>query len=166
MGRRKGHLFHPIEGGTSHSLLGHGPVFRDFNFSMDESAVAPYEAARDVVVDSAILDGLAAHDGASAWVAQRTTLTQGFVLAGTVVGIFTIIVGVGPRTVPDILYHLGIVGILSWGLLQAARMQPGSSQAARSWPRRAAQVVDFAFSVRLEVGARVQPENEILISIS
>jgi purine nucleosidase len=85
MGRRKGHLFHPIEGGTSHSLLGHGPVFRDFNFSMDESAVAavlaagvpmtlvPYEAARDVVVDSAILDGMAAHDGASAWVAQRAT---------------------------------------------------------------------------------------------
>jgi hypothetical protein len=73
-----------------------------------------------------------------AWTRRAGMVTQGFALAGTVVGIFTIIVGVGPRTVPDILYHLGIVGILSWGLLQAARMQSGSNEAARSWPRRAA----------------------------
>ena len=83
MGRRKGHLFHPIEGGTSHSMLGHGPVFRDFNFAMDEAAAAavvaagipmtlvPYEAARDIAVDSVILDGMEARDGAPAWVAQR-----------------------------------------------------------------------------------------------
>jgi purine nucleosidase len=83
MGRRKGHLFHPIEGGTSHSLLGHGPVFRDFNFAMDEAAatavlaaevpltLVPYEAARDIAIGSMFLDGMVARDGASAWVAQR-----------------------------------------------------------------------------------------------
>jgi inosine-uridine nucleoside N-ribohydrolase len=90
MGRRKGHLFHPIEGGTSHSLLGHGPVFRDFNFSMDEAAATAmlatgvpmtfvtYEAARDIAVDSAILDGMAARDGAPAWVAQRAGQWLGY----------------------------------------------------------------------------------------
>ncbi len=60
VGRRRGHLFHPVEGGTAPSVFGHGPVFRDFNFAKDpEAAIAlldmrlpltlvPYEAARDV----------------------------------------------------------------------------------------------------------------------
>jgi hypothetical protein len=44
---------------------------------------------------------------------------QGFALVLTCVGIFTIIVGVGPRTVGDVVYHIGIVGVLIWGLLTA-----------------------------------------------
>jgi hypothetical protein len=47
---------------------------------------------------------------------------QGFALALTCVGIFTIAVGVGPRTVPDVVYHIGIVAILIWGLREAWRM--------------------------------------------
>ncbi len=46
---------------------------------------------------------------------------QGFALFVTVVGIFTIVVGVGPRTVPDVVYHAAIVAVLSWGLLVAKR---------------------------------------------
>jgi hypothetical protein len=46
---------------------------------------------------------------------------QGFALLGTLVGVFTIAVGVGPRTVPDIVYHIGIVIVLVWGLRVAAR---------------------------------------------
>jgi purine nucleosidase len=38
MGRRPGHLFHPSEGIGRGSLLGHGPVFRDFTFSGDPEA--------------------------------------------------------------------------------------------------------------------------------
>jgi inosine-uridine nucleoside N-ribohydrolase len=83
MGRRKGHLFHPIEGGAARSLLGHGPVFRDFNFSQDEEGatavlamklpmtLVPYEAARKVTLDDAALNTMASHGGAAAWVAQR-----------------------------------------------------------------------------------------------
>jgi hypothetical protein len=41
---------------------------------------------------------------------------QGFALLGTLVGIFTIIVGVGPRTVPDLVYHVAIVIVLVYGL--------------------------------------------------
>jgi inosine-uridine nucleoside N-ribohydrolase len=84
MGRRRGHLFHPVEGGTAHSFLGHGPVFRDLNFVQDEAAAAsvlamrmpttlvPYEAARDVMVRPSVLDGMEARGGAAAWVARRS----------------------------------------------------------------------------------------------
>jgi hypothetical protein len=42
--------------------------------------------------------------------------TQSFALLGTLVGIFTIIVGVGPRTLPDIIYHVAIVIVLATGI--------------------------------------------------
>jgi purine nucleosidase len=83
MGRRKGHVFHPVEGGTAHSFLGHGPVFRDFNFTADETAASlvvsmglpmtlvPYEAARNVVLDPPMLTHLADQGGAAEWVAQQ-----------------------------------------------------------------------------------------------
>lgn len=41
---------------------------------------------------------------------------QAFALLGTLVGIWTIIVGVGPRTLPDIVYHAVIVVALVAGL--------------------------------------------------
>jgi len=46
---------------------------------------------------------------------------QGFALFATLVGILTIVVGVGPRTMPDILYHAGIVVVLIGGLITAKR---------------------------------------------
>lgn len=83
MGRRKGHVFHPVEGGMAHSFLGHGPIFRDFNVTEDEQAAAvvlamglpltliPYEAARDVHLDRSTLKRMEILDGAAGWVAQR-----------------------------------------------------------------------------------------------
>ena len=83
MGRRRGHVFHPIEGATAHSFLGHGPVFRDFNFVQDEAAAAavlamglpvtliPYEVARHITVGPAVLDRMAGQGGATAWIAQQ-----------------------------------------------------------------------------------------------
>jgi inosine-uridine nucleoside N-ribohydrolase len=84
MGRRPGHLFHPAEGAPGAALLGHGPVFRDFNFAQDPDAVAeilswdfpltliPYDAARHVEITREDLDRLAARGGAAAWVAARS----------------------------------------------------------------------------------------------
>jgi phosphatidylserine synthase len=46
---------------------------------------------------------------------------QAFALLGTLVGIFTIVIGVGPRTAPDIAYHIGIVAVLVSGLILAKR---------------------------------------------
>lgn len=86
MGRRKGHVFHPVEGGTARSFFGHGPIFRDFNFTEDEEAatlvvkmglpmtLVPYEAARNVTVNSTILDNMANHGGAAEWVARQAYL--------------------------------------------------------------------------------------------
>ncbi len=48
-------------------------------------------------------------------------VAQAFGLLGTLVGVFTIAIGVGPRTIPDIVYHLTILTVLAWGLVVAAR---------------------------------------------
>ena len=84
MGRRPGHLFHPAEGAPGAMLLGHGPVFSDFNFEQDRDAAArvlatgipftliPYDAARHVELTAADLDRLSARGGAAAWVAERS----------------------------------------------------------------------------------------------
>src|SRR5919108_5192562 len=51
------------------------------------------------------------------WIAPRIrrrigVAAQTFALLGTLVGIFTIAIGIGPRTAPDIAYHIGIVAVL------------------------------------------------------
>jgi hypothetical protein len=51
---------------------------------------------------------------------------QGLALMGTLVGVFMIAVGVGPRTVPDIAYHVLIVIVLTSGLVVAARAPKGA----------------------------------------
>ena len=80
MGRRPGHLFHPAEGARGGAWLGHGPIFRDFNFALDTHAAArvlamslpltlvPYDAARGVAITVADLDRL---DASIPWLVQR-----------------------------------------------------------------------------------------------
>ncbi len=46
-------------------------------------------------------------------------IAQAFALFGTLVGVFTIIIGIGPRTLPDIIYHAVIICLLVWGLIIA-----------------------------------------------
>jgi inosine-uridine nucleoside N-ribohydrolase len=84
MGSQPGHIFHPSEGGTSPVLLGHGPVFRDFNLAEDVAAVRtvlaspvpliliPYEGARHLMMTGPDLDRLESTTGASAWAARRS----------------------------------------------------------------------------------------------
>ena len=55
------------------------------------------------------------------WTRKVGLVGQGFALLGTLVGIFTIAIGVGPRTIPDIAYHLVIIAVLIWGLVVARR---------------------------------------------
>ena len=83
MGRRPGHIFHPSEAGGEGSLLGHGPVFRDFNVIKDPGAarrvvasgislvMVPYEAARQVRLNPTDLDRIAGTGPAGRWVAER-----------------------------------------------------------------------------------------------
>jgi hypothetical protein len=65
-------------------LFGHGPVFTDFNVAQDREAatsvlrlglpttLVPYEAARQVTLRAADLDGIARAGAASAWVVERS----------------------------------------------------------------------------------------------
>jgi hypothetical protein len=46
---------------------------------------------------------------------------QGFALLGTLVGIFTIIVGIGPRTAFDFSLHAIMIALLVSGLIAVAR---------------------------------------------
>ncbi len=81
MGRRPGHIFHPAEGAKGASLLGHGPVFRDFNFAKDDVAAArvvsmhlplvlvPYDAGVNLAINDADLASLSRAGGLSNWLA-------------------------------------------------------------------------------------------------
>jgi len=48
-----------------------------------------------------------------------------FALLGTLVGIFTIVIGIGPRSAFDIALHVGFVASLIAGLLLVARGRVG-----------------------------------------
>ena len=50
------------------------------------------------------------------WANKAAISAHCFAVLGTVVGIFTIVVGVGPRTMPDIIYHACILPLLLCGL--------------------------------------------------
>jgi hypothetical protein len=52
---------------------------------------------------------------------------QGFALLGTLVGAFTIAIGIGPRTFPDIVFHVAILCVLGWGLLVTRRAVPATA---------------------------------------
>jgi len=47
-------------------------------------------------------------------------MAQGFALFGTCVGLISIGLGVGPRTVPDLVFHLSVVTVLIVGLTMTA----------------------------------------------
>jgi hypothetical protein len=57
-------------------------------------------------------------------------VTQAFALLGTLIGAFTIAIGVGPRTAPDIAYHGAILAVLTLGLVIAARAPSDTPQHA------------------------------------
>ena len=54
--------------------------------------------------------------------ARRSALvTQGIALLGTCIGVFVSAIGVGPRTIPDFLYHGIMIVLLLSGVLYARR---------------------------------------------
>ena len=82
------------------------------------------------VIAAVLLAGLA-----TTWLTPAVTrgtglAAQTFALLGTLVGLFTIAIGVGPRTVPDLAYHVSIVAVLIWGLVVAKRTPSGARPSA------------------------------------
>ena len=63
------------------------------------------------------------------WIRPAWTRTLGLVvqlvaLLGTMAGVITIVIGVGPQTGPDIVYHAVLLLLLVWGLLETWRVAP------------------------------------------
>ncbi len=56
------------------------------------------------------------------WTRKAGLAAQAFAFLGTLIGVFTVVIGIGPYTVPDIVYHLAIVTVLVWGLILTDRM--------------------------------------------
>lgn len=73
------------------------------------------------VIGIVLLVGLALTWIRPVWTRAIGLTVQAFALFGTLIGIFTIAIGVGPRTIPDIVYHAVIVTTLMWGLVTAVR---------------------------------------------
>jgi hypothetical protein len=72
------------------------------------------------VIATVLLVGAALIWVRPAWTRRASLAAQGFALLGTLVGIFMIAIGVGPRTAPDIMYHVAIITVLIWGLVSAS----------------------------------------------
>src|SRR5262249_48313127 len=68
-----------------------------------------------------LLVGLAATSIGPGSIRSVGLAAQAFALLGTLVGIFTVAIGVGPRTMPDVLYHVAIIVVLVSGLIVAMR---------------------------------------------
>jgi hypothetical protein len=86
----------------------------------------------ETVIAIVLLAGCALTWGRSSRVRTAVIGAQAFGFFGVCVGLFTIAVGVGPRTVLDVVYHLLILATLAAGFAAAVRLP--SDQAASSEP--------------------------------
>jgi hypothetical protein len=82
------------------------------------------------LISVTLLGGLAVGLLRPAWARSAALVAQGLALLGTLVGMAMIAIGVGPRTIPDVVYHVGIVIVLVWGLTVAQRAAPETRAAA------------------------------------
>jgi hypothetical protein len=82
----------------------------------------PRAGIPESVIASVLLAGLIATWFRPAAIRRFGLAAQGFALAGTFVGLFVIAIGVGPRTVPDIVIHAIMVAELVAGLTVTYRV--------------------------------------------
>ncbi|HUF12147.1 MAG TPA: hypothetical protein VMN78_03530 [Longimicrobiales bacterium] len=75
----------------------------------------------ETVIAVVLLAGLLVGGLKPGWAPRAVVAAQAFALLGTLVGVVTIVIGVGPRTAPDVVYHILMVPILAGGLWLALR---------------------------------------------
>ncbi|ACG74829.1 conserved hypothetical protein [Anaeromyxobacter sp. K] len=84
-----------------------------------------HEHARAATAETVI--GLVLAAALLATIARRASTrrfavgAQAFALLGTAVGLFTIAIGIGPRTAPDLAFHAAVIVLLVAGLLRLSR---------------------------------------------
>jgi hypothetical protein len=87
--------------------------------------IAGYEhqkaGAAESVIAAVLIIGVALTSLGPTWTRRVGLAAQVFALLGTLIGVFTIAIGVGPRTMPDVAYHFAIVAVLIGGLVVAVR---------------------------------------------
>ena len=103
------------------------------------------EAGRaETVIAVVLLAGFALTWAPAPWARRAAIAAQAFAIFGVLVGLFTIAIGVGPRTAGDIIYHVAVLAVLGAGLAMAVGLprpdRTTSRDAGRSDPgRRAAR---------------------------
>ena len=83
------------------------------------------------VIGGVLFGGLLLSLFMSDWTRNVGIVVQLVALLGTMIGIFTIVVGVGPRTVPDVIYHIAIAMVLVVGIA-VARSAPAEPAGDRA----------------------------------
>ena len=96
-------------------------------------------AIAESVIGAALLVALALTWRRPAWTRTVGLAGQGFALLGTLVGTFTMAIGIGPRTLPDVVYHAAILLALACGLVVAARAPAAAELGTRGAARGAAR---------------------------
>ena len=84
--------------------------------------VSGYEHARaataETVIAAILLVGFALSLLLPAHWRRIGLVAQGLALAGTLIGVLVVIIGIGPRTVPDVIYHALMLSLLISGLVR------------------------------------------------
>ncbi|MGH6945866.1 MAG: hypothetical protein ACREDZ_00925, partial [Kiloniellales bacterium] len=90
-------------------------------------ALGGYEHREATIAESVIavvlLTSLAMTWAGSLTAHKAGLVAQAIALLGTLIGVFTIAIGVGPSTAPDIAFHVAVVPALLLGLVAIARMR-------------------------------------------
>lgn len=84
-------------------------------------------ATAESVIALVLFSGLVATVAAPASSRTIGVVAQGFALLGTLVGVLTIAVGVGPRTLVDLLTHAAMIALLAGGLAAVTRRRPAGA---------------------------------------
>ena len=66
-----------------------------------------------------------------AWTRAVGLAVQALALFGTCVGVYTIAIGIGPRTIPDVTFHVAVVIALISGLIVTFRADKQVAASAR-----------------------------------
>ena len=78
------------------------------------------EAGRaEAVIAVVLFAGFALTWAPAPWARRAAIAAQAFAILGVLVGLFTIAVGVGPRTAGDVIYHVAVLAVLGAGLAMA-----------------------------------------------
>ncbi len=93
-------------------------------------------AIAETVIAVALLAALGLSWTPEPWPLRFAVAAQAFALTGTLVGLFTIAIGIGPQTVPDVAYHLAILVVIGTGLAVALPAAAMTAHRPSKWRTR------------------------------